>query len=288
MAYDLGDVATLAIQIKDNTGTLANATSVVATVTAPDGTTSTPSVTNGSTGNYSVAFTATQVGRHSIRWVATGTNAGAYTDVFEIGDPALLPVVSLSDLKDWLGKSQTSTTDDEKLRSILNVATDMCERYTNRALRRRTFVESHNAGTVGYWGQLGAASGSPSIILWQRPVIAVTTVVENGVTLTASDYTLDANAGILYRGSSIAAGSYSWYGGEQGVTITYTAGYTNPPDVAQHTVKEVCRWLFAPQRGSVALPSLGGGDDFASTYSNDAVPMWLFRPLDSLRMDGFA
>ena len=50
MAYDLGDVATLAVQIKDSTGTLANAGALAATITLPDGTTTTPTVSNPSTG----------------------------------------------------------------------------------------------------------------------------------------------------------------------------------------------------------------------------------------------
>ena len=72
MAYDLGDVATLAVQIKDSTGTLANAGALAATITLPDGTTTTPTVSNPSTGNYQISYITTQLGRHGIRWVATG------------------------------------------------------------------------------------------------------------------------------------------------------------------------------------------------------------------------
>ena len=70
--YDLGDVASLGITIKDAAGNLANATSVVATITTPDGTTSTPTVVNTSTGLYDVSYTPSTSGRYLIRWVATG------------------------------------------------------------------------------------------------------------------------------------------------------------------------------------------------------------------------
>ena len=277
MAYDLGDVATLAIQIKDNTGTLANAGAVVATVTAPDGTTSTPSVTNGSTGNYSTTYTATLVGRHSIRWVATGANAGAYTDVFEIADPALLPVVSLSDLKTHLRRtSATDTTDDETLRNVLAVATDMAEQYCNRALRRKTIIETRNAPVYDN----GGMGRVPVIALYETPVISVTTVVENGVTLTANDYSVDLNSGLLWRGVGVAAGSYNWFGGQNAVTVTYVAGFTDPPMGVQYGVKEIARWLWqSTQQGP--RPAFGQSGDFSG--AGDAIPQWLWRPLEPYR-----
>ena len=90
--YDLGDPAALSVSIRDTAGTLADATSVVCTITLPDATTTTPSVTHSSTGVYSVSYTPTLAGRYKIRWVATGTNASAYSDIFDVfaSDPRFL------------------------------------------------------------------------------------------------------------------------------------------------------------------------------------------------------
>ena len=73
--YDLGDVVTVGVTVKDSAGVAADATTVVATVTLPDATTATPTVAHTGTGLYSVAYTPTMAGQHQIRWVATGTNA---------------------------------------------------------------------------------------------------------------------------------------------------------------------------------------------------------------------
>ena len=45
MAYDLGDPVPLAISIKDSAGVAANATLVTLTVTAPDGTATSATIT---------------------------------------------------------------------------------------------------------------------------------------------------------------------------------------------------------------------------------------------------
>lgn len=255
MAYDLGDVVTVSVNVKDSAGAAANAGAMVLTITAPDGTTSTPSPTNTPTGVYTATYTPDQVGRHLVRWVATGANAGAYTDVFDVLDPALMPLVSLADVKAHLNIA--TTADDEELRRTLAVATEMAERHCNRALRRKTVVESYDGDTC-------------ALLLRQAPVLSVTTVVENGTTLTATDYTLDAAAGILYRGSATA--SFEWIDGRQVVTVTYVAGYTDPPQSAQQAVLELARHLWQTQRGNVALPTLGGVDDYA--YAANSGQAW--------------
>lgn len=245
MAYDLGDVVTVSVNVKDAAGAAANAGAMVLTIIAPDGTTSTPSPTNSPTGTYTAAYTPTLVGRHLVRWVATGANAGAYTDVFDVLDPALMPIVSLTDLKSHL--NITTTGDDEELRRTLAVATEMAERHCNRALRRKTVSESYNGG-------------NSVLLLRQSPVLSITTVVENGTTLSASDYTVDPSSALLYRGTSTAG--WSWIDGRQVVTVTYVAGYTDPPQAAQQAVLELARHLWQTQRGQVALPTLGGVDDY--------------------------
>lgn len=270
MAYDLGDVATLAVQIKDSTGTLANAGALAATITLPDGTTTTPTVSNPSTGNYQISYVTTQLGRHGIRWVATGANAGAFTDVFEVSDPAFWPIVSLADMKTHL--NITSTTDDEELRFMISVATNIAENYCNRALTRQTVVETRDGGGT-------------SIILFQPPVLSISSIVENTTTLAASDYTTDLASGIVYRGSQIAR--LPFFPGRQNITVTYVAGYTNPPPMAQHTVKEIVRWLWqTSQQGP--RPGFGQSGQEITSFGSDALPTWLLRPLDTLKLPGIS
>lgn len=91
MAYYLGDPVALGVTIRDTAGAPASATTVVCTIALPDGeTTETPTVSNPSTGNYTVTYTPEATGIHLVRWVASGTNAVTFNDSFEV---ALFPPV---------------------------------------------------------------------------------------------------------------------------------------------------------------------------------------------------
>jgi hypothetical protein len=92
VTYDLGDVVPLAVLLTDNAGAAADAGAMVLTVTLPDGTIVNPAITHGATGSYSATLATTQAGRHTLRWVATGANAAAYADEFDVqaADPGLI------------------------------------------------------------------------------------------------------------------------------------------------------------------------------------------------------
>lgn len=65
-------------------------TTVVVTVEEPDGTQSTPTVTNPSTGVYQSCFTADQSGYHRFKIVGTGNNAdGVLEGTFYINTSSL-------------------------------------------------------------------------------------------------------------------------------------------------------------------------------------------------------
>lgn len=82
--HDLGDVVALSVQIRDTGGAPANAGDVTLTVVLPDATTTTPAVANPSTGVYTATYTPAAAGRYVARWVATGSNASAFTQDFEV------------------------------------------------------------------------------------------------------------------------------------------------------------------------------------------------------------
>lgn len=250
MAYDLGDAVPLRIKITDAAGAAANATSVTITVTAPDATVTTTTVTPTVTGTYDYTATPSTAGRHMFRWLATGTNASAHTGTFEVDDPADLPVISLDEAKAYL--NVTSSSGDDEIRGFILAATDIAERLTNRTLRRRSVVESYSV------------SGS-YFSLNTQPVISVTTVVEDGVTLAATDYVLDARIGLLYRGTSTSP--LYWRAGTDNITVTYVAGESTPNPTAQLLVKELTRHLWRTQRGASPM-AMGGSDEFVPGSSN--------------------
>ena len=235
--YDLGDQVALAVEIRDTDEDLANAGAVTLTLTLPDGTTITPLVSNPSTGSYQATYTPTMAGRHTVNWVATGVNASAYTDVFNVADPTVAPVVSLAEAKEYL--NITSTTSDEELRRLIEVISRVGEQYTGRVFGRRTVTDRLSGGFA-------------QLALHSVPVIEVTEVKENGASVPASGWVLaSGTSGVLTRlnGTLFRA----WHPGAYNIEVTYTAGYSNQPAPDRHGCLEFLRHLWTTQRGSIAM-----------------------------------
>jgi len=269
MTYDLGMAARLSTSVVDLTGAAANVGTMTLAVTLPDGTTTTvtPVTASATTGSYAYDFTPTQSGRHSVRWTGTGSVLWAYTDVFDVRDPADLPVVGLSDAKAHL--NITATTHDAELRRVLDVATDLCENYAGRALRRRTFTETHDGG-------------SPTLLLRWTPVISVTTVTDDGTAVT--DYLLEPESGVLWRDDD---GLLTWAGSRRGVTVAYVAGYASPPADVQQAVLETLRHLWTTQRGTMSGRNPLAGDEYANG-TGWSLPRRVTELLEPYRMVGIA
>jgi hypothetical protein len=243
--YAVGAQVPLPFTVKNELGVLVDAATQVITVVQPDGTPATPTVTHPGLGTYIAYFTVTQPGWHS--WSAATTSPTTVTppDAFTAGAVTDAPLVGLADLREFLRTSSTIT--DAQLLTFGQDSTDAVERYTQRHWRRATVVEKHNGGKT-------------AIILREAPLISVTTVVENGVTLTASDYTPDTNSGIVFRGQQQAV--FPWLWGWQNITITYLVGPAGGivPDNLLLGVKEHVRALWDSQRGGSGLPGQQAGE----------------------------
>lgn len=82
--------------------------------------------------------------------------------------------------------------------------------------------------------------GIERLLLSKWPITTVTSVTEDGVTLTvADDYLIYANTGELARGSSTTR--RNWTSNRQAVTVVYDAGYTDVP----HDIRDVCTRMVA-------------------------------------------
>jgi hypothetical protein len=82
MSFDIGDEVLLTWPLTDTDGTPQDATTVVLTVTAPDGTISTPTVAHPSTGTYTATVTPDSAGMWGFRWQATGSGVAAEDGAF--------------------------------------------------------------------------------------------------------------------------------------------------------------------------------------------------------------
>jgi hypothetical protein len=280
MTYDLGDVVPLGITITDSTGANANASAVTCTITLPDGTTSTGSVTNPSTGQYNCDFTPSQTGRHAVRWLATGTNASAYVDDFLVRDFAELGIVGLAEAKEYLNIPATDTTNDEELRSFIDSASDLAESYVGQVLGRRTFTNELYDG------------GTEFIRIRNPKALSITSVYENDALVSSSNYVLDYTGQRLYRigsGTLYATNSYGyWTAGMNNVKITYVAGYVNPPMAAKQGVLVIIKHLWETQRGAMnVMGRVLGGDELYSTPTY-SLPRRAMELLDPTSFPGMA
>lgn len=120
--WDIGDAIPLTWSL--TVGGVATNGTVALTITLPDGTTVTPSVTNASTGNYTASYTATLNGPHSARWSSTGAVVAAETVTFDVG----AGYCSLATLKASLGI--TDTNDDDALTTAIQAASRAIDQYT--------------------------------------------------------------------------------------------------------------------------------------------------------------
>ena len=250
---DLGDVVPLRVLITDDNNALANAGTVVLTITLPDGTTTvTPAVTNPSAGVYTATYTPTLAGRHGVRWVATGTNASAYTDAFDV-DAAATGIVSLADAKAHL--NITSTTHDAEIRTMIDAATEWVEHRIGPVVRRSITT------TV--------TPASDGRLYLEPPVISLTSLTSAyGYTQTftlASVYT-DLNTGVVHYGYAGSTFSYP-------VTITYVAGRAIVPAAVRLATMMMLKAFWETQRGAVAM-SIQGIDDAENLGDGMGLAVW--------------
>lgn len=245
----VGDVLTL-------TWAYGQATTAALTVTAPDGTTSSPAVTGSST--YTASYTPTQAGRHVLAWTGTGTNPGSYVDALNVRPTGSGPLVSLQETREHLNIYDTSA--DSQLLAMVLRASSACDRYTHRVWRRTVVT-----------GELHDGRG-PALQLLVLPVLQVTAVREFGGTVDAADYVLDGLTGVLTRGTTLAP--IAWLPGVQNVAVDYVAGPAGgivPEDVLQG-VLEMVRHLWESQRGGSGLPRQQGSDSEWDPRASYSVP----------------
>jgi hypothetical protein len=184
--YDLGATARLTAECRDPGGTLTTASTAVVTVTLPDATTATPTVTNTGIGLYRADYTTAQAGRHTVRWLFTSP-AHAYTDSFDVWEAAPPAVLSLKDAKDLLKK--TTPDDDARVRFWLNATTRAVEYFVGPVIVRQV-VEDHHVGVVTAL----ALHRTPAVSL-----VSVAALLSGGTSYDVDDLNLDGAKGIVTR-----------------------------------------------------------------------------------------
>lgn len=248
-------------------GVLTNAAAAVLTVTLPDGTTATPTVTNPSTGKYVGSYQtspSSPLGRYLGHWVLSF--AGGAVDTYDETIDVVSTFVTVDEALDHLRAAGVITTepDLDYLEWLCSVATDAVERDLGRNYVRKTVVEVHSGG-------------SDRLVLRRTPVLSVTSVSESGSALTGSDYVMDPEMPILYRGSMTSARRFS--PGRLNVTVTYVVGSLNPPPVVRKVALNAIQGMW---RQSQQAPQ-PFADDFAGESVGVAVAA--LTPLEQAAYD---
>lgn len=210
MADDLGSVVGLSVTTRNAAGVIEDATQVTLTITLPDQTAVTPTVSHTGTGVYAVDYLTTQVGYHRVRWLATGANADAYPDVFHVfpSNPEFL--VPQRQALRKLRLTAPTADDIEDVREYMAAATAVIERHRGEVVTPRAVTEF-------------VEGGGRSLILRQTPVISLTSVTPlAGAGIDVAGLVVaKPNAGIVRFRSS------GWFTGLH--EVVYAAGRTVIP-----------------------------------------------------------
>lgn len=113
-------------------GVLTNPTSISLTVTAPDGTATSPTPTNDSTGVYHYDQALSSAGVWSFVFTGTGTAAGVQTSTITVYpvDPQTSYYCTVEEAKDWIRISDTD--DDGTIEALVSSASRWIDNYCNR------------------------------------------------------------------------------------------------------------------------------------------------------------
>lgn len=266
MEYDLGSRVPLGTTITDANGIAANADSVTCLIYQPDGSTATGTVVSTGTGIYNCDFIPTMVGRFVVRWVAVGANQGAIEDEFQVRDINQLGIVSLDLVR--LHLNLVSTKNDTEIRRFMGAATSQAERYMNRVIGRRSFTESYDGGCY-------------SILTRHGTILSITSVTENGVVNSPSLYLVDEYGFAIERiDQQMFAPAFPQ---RLGVSITYVAGFANPPSDLVQGVLELIRHLWDTQRGPVSVMAADTNEGYV-TGAGYSLPHKVAESFDNWRL----
>jgi hypothetical protein len=200
----------------------------------------------------------------------------------------------LADAKAQCNIPSSTTTYDTELQGFVDAAQTVAESIAGTIVQRTITAEAYNGGNL-------------RIILRKTPVISIQSITEyvgrSAFTLTSQPlgstadnygYELtDANAGVILRRS--ASGTpMPFLGGEQGVIVSYTAGYaTTPPAIRLGALICVQTWWESTQQGfgiNGTSAAIQPGMSMVAGYAvpNYALELFATLPSSPRRIPGIA
>lgn len=237
------------------------ATAGTLTVTAPDGTPTTPTVVTTGAPTFTATVPATQVGSYLLVWTLTGTGP---TQVIQDQFTAEAPLLTLSNLgqvKTDLNKVN-DTSKDAKIRQWLREATTVVENICGPIIpRTETYITD---------------GGGVMVSIPRRWVVSITSVTENwagtnfplteqplGSSSSPYGYTWDRETNTLVRRGS-NGDTAIFADGVSNITVVYRAGIASIPDAIQRAASQlVMHWYNKDAQPQGA--NFSRGDDYPTT-----------------------
>lgn len=277
MPIDLGDSKTRSINLTSAAGAAVDADSLPTyAVTLPDGTAGiSPTVIHGVTGEYYVVYPTVQTGLHQEIFTAIVSGVTVVIrrnfTVEQVANSFIDTDEALAHLR--AGGVIVTAADLEQLRWLCSVACGAVQDDLGRTIARATKTQTFDGGCS-------------ALLLTHTPVISITSIVESGITLAATDYTANLSAGIIYRGGQQSPRSWLW--GRQNIVATTAAGYTDPPRIARKVALNAVQrmWQSSQQMPHPYLDDVGAQDAIFSA-AGTLTPLEL-AAYNSLRAPGFA
>jgi hypothetical protein len=240
MATDVGGTYRSEYKVYDAAGALVAPSTKTYTVTLPDQTTATPSISTVVAGDYFSDYVITVEGLHKFVWATTGpsTSKTDYENAW-----LYRSVVGLAEMREYLG--QVSTVKDELIRELLSAATEMAEKIVGTCVNT-TYTNVDIPGQARMQirlpkGPLFSATGN----------ITVASVWPGGPSWANSG---GNNALIVHQKSAIVepVNQQGFFYGPW--KATYTAGRMVVPQRIVLAAKMIVYDLFAIQRGVLSDP----------------------------------
>lgn len=259
--------------------------------------TSVGSATTNSAGAYSISGHA--AGSYTLTPTKTGysfspatrsltiTTANLTEQNFIASTSASGDLVTLENVKEFIGLASTDTSKDTFLRHLITRASRFIKTYAGREFVSATFSEEVHSG-----------NDRQKLYLDHYPIISVTEVKEDDVALDADEYEVLANEGALFREAG-------WYGGTlamasvlstepdpyaetRNLKVTYTAGWADvPDDIEQACLQMVALWYTGAGTYGIEHETTPGG--YSVTYSKaTGVPEDIKQVLDLYKKPVFA
>lgn len=139
-AIEVGASYRSSITVTDISGSPVDPASITLTVTLPDGTTVTPSITHTGTGLYYSNYTFVQEGLHKFQWVTTSP---VITETDYQNVTVFRSIVSLDDVKSYINFD--SSANEDILRQMMAAVTELIENVVGNCVVQ-TFTDERIVG----------------------------------------------------------------------------------------------------------------------------------------------